>query len=184
MYAPVGVKKSQVPADRLLRKRSTFSKSVMVSVAVSKLGCTELMFVEPGAKVNGVYYREVLLSQELLPAIRRIAGDFYTFQQDNAPAHRARETVQLLRAETPDFITPDMWPSNSPDLNPVDYRIWGVMQERVYQKPVRDVEDLKQRLVETWSDIDQNVIDQAIDQWRNRLKACVKANGKHFEHLL
>jgi len=28
------------------------------------------------------------------------------FQQDNAPAHRARETVQLLTSETPDFIVP------------------------------------------------------------------------------
>jgi len=26
------------------------------------------------------------------------------------------------------------WPPNSPDLNPVDYNIWGVMQDRVYQK--------------------------------------------------
>lgn len=30
-----------------LRTRSTFSKSVMVSVAVSKMGMTELMFVDP-----------------------------------------------------------------------------------------------------------------------------------------
>jgi len=30
----------------------------MVSVAVSKLGCTELLFVQPGVKVNGDYYRE------------------------------------------------------------------------------------------------------------------------------
>ena len=29
-----------------------------------------------------------------------------------------------------------LWPPNSPDLNPVDYRIWGVMQERVYHTPV------------------------------------------------
>ena len=27
------------------------------------------------------------------------------------------------------FISPDMWPANSPDLNLVDYRIWGVMQD-------------------------------------------------------
>ena len=32
---------------------------------------------------------------------------------------------ELLRRETPDFIGPDLWPVNSPDLNPVDYRIWG-----------------------------------------------------------
>jgi len=36
-----------------------------VSVAVSKLGCTELFFVEPGVKVDGAYYRDVLLSQHM-----------------------------------------------------------------------------------------------------------------------
>jgi len=41
------------------------------------------------------------------------------------PAHRARETVHLLTHETPDFITQALWPANSPDLNPVDYQIWG-----------------------------------------------------------
>ena len=49
------------------------------------------------------------------------------------PAHRARETVHLLTHETPDFITPALWPANSPDLNPVDYQIWGKLQERVYR---------------------------------------------------
>ena len=29
--------------------------SVMVSVGVSKFGCTELLFVEPGVKINGAY---------------------------------------------------------------------------------------------------------------------------------
>ena len=38
-------------------------------------------------------------------------------------AHRARETVDLLRQETPDFIPPDLWHPNIPDLNPVDYKI-------------------------------------------------------------
>ena len=82
----------------------------------------------------------------------------------------------LLRHETPDFITPDLWPPTTPNLNPVDYEVWGVMQEHVYQKPVRDVDELKQRLIETWSGIQQSVIDQATDQWRDRLNACVKAN--------
>ena len=46
---------------------------------------------------------------------------------------------QLLQRETPDFITADLWPPNSPDLNPVDYRICGVLsvQEHVYWKPVK-----------------------------------------------
>ena len=69
-------------------------------------------------------------------------------QQDNAPAHRARETVHLLTHETPDFITPALWPANSPDLNPVDYQIWGKLQEHVYRSQIRDVDQLKSRLVE------------------------------------
>jgi len=32
--------------------------------------------------------------------------------------------------------------------------------------------------------VEQNVIDQTFDQWRDRLDACVKAKGKHIEHLL
>ena len=47
----------------------------MVSVGVSKLGYTNSIFVDPGVKVNGAYYRDdVLLSQQLLPAIRHVSG--------------------------------------------------------------------------------------------------------------
>jgi len=59
-YAPLGSRKRQASAERLLRTRSTFSKSVSI------LGTTELMFIEPGVKINGAYYRDVLLGQHLL----------------------------------------------------------------------------------------------------------------------
>ena len=79
----------------------------MVSVGVSALGRTSVHFVEPGVKVNGRYYSDVLLMQELLADIRQLS-DFYVFQQDSAPTHRARETVDLLIKETPDFIPPTL----------------------------------------------------------------------------
>ena len=45
----------------------------MVSVGVAaKLDYTSLIFVDPGIKVNGAYYHDVLLSQQLLPAIRQV----------------------------------------------------------------------------------------------------------------
>ena len=58
----------------------------MVSVGVSKLGRTHLIFVDPGVKINGAYYRDVLLTQEMLPVMREISGDFFILQQDSAPA--------------------------------------------------------------------------------------------------
>jgi len=39
----------------------------MVSVGVSVLGVTGLHFVNPGVRINGKYYRETLLKEELLP---------------------------------------------------------------------------------------------------------------------
>jgi len=58
------------------------------------------------------------------------------------------------------------------------------MQQCVYQTKVQDMNDLKRRLINVWADMQQNVIDDAIDQWRNRLHACVRARGGHFEHAL
>jgi len=51
------------------------------------------------------YYCDVVLCKN-----RQFVAAGYTFQQDSAPAHRARDTVELLRCETPDFIAPDLCP--------------------------------------------------------------------------
>jgi len=134
----------------------------LVSLTVSKLNCTKLTFIEAGAKINWQYYRDVLLTQKLLPAIRSIAGDVFVFQQDNAPAHRARDRVELLRRDQ--LISPDMLPANSPDRNPVDYRVWGMLQQRVYQVRIRNTDELWKRLVATWAEFHQSVVDYAVDQ--------------------
>jgi len=99
----------------------------VVSIGILKLGCTDLVSIDPGIKINGAYYRNVLLSKQLLPVMREVSGEFFVFQQDIAPAHRARDTVRLLEQATLAFIPPDLWLANSPNLNPVDYRIWSVV---------------------------------------------------------
>jgi len=156
----------------------------MVSVAVSALGRTSIHFVDPGVKVNGKYYREVLLTRDLLPDIRQYS-EYFVFQEDGAPAHRAREMVELLRKVTPDFIPPSLWPPNSPDLNPVDYAIWGIMQERIYNKgKIANVEELRQCIVNEWERLDQRIIDGVMKEWRKRLHACAAAEGGQFEYEL
>jgi len=58
------------------------------------------------------------------------------------------------------------------------------MQDRDYRAKVRDVDDLKQRLIDVWDSLEQSVIDDAINQWGSRLRACVCAKGGHFEQSL
>jgi len=94
--------------------------------------------------------------------------------------------VELLTNSTPDFIPPTLWPPNSPDLNLVDYKIWSVMQEKVYQSRTEDVDELRERkrIKAAWEELDQRIIDTAVRQWHSRLHASVKAKGDHFEHKL
>ena len=55
-------------------------------------GCTDLHVVDAGVKINGQHYRDVLLTQNLLPDIRQYLG-YYTFQQEGASAHNVCDTV-------------------------------------------------------------------------------------------
>ena len=66
-------------AERLLKGRKHFLQSIMVSVAVSKLGKTDLVFVQPAAKINSVYHCENVFEQVLLPGVCHISNDDFTF---------------------------------------------------------------------------------------------------------
>jgi len=84
------------------------------------------------------------------------------------------------------FLPPSLWPSNSPDLNPVNYKIWGLLQQRVYSRKIQKVDELQQRIVEeygignAWSSA-WSTTHYAVKQWRRRLCSCVAAKGGHFE---
>jgi len=62
-----------------------------------------------------------------------------------------------------------LWPLNSPNLDPVDYKIWGLLQERVYKTSIKDVNELRCQIAEKWDKLDQRIIDKAVAEWRKRL---------------
>jgi len=47
-------------------------------------------------------------------------------------------------------------------------------------------DELWQRLLvlTVWKEPEQQIIDNVVDQWRDRLAACVREEGGHFEHTL
>jgi len=104
---------------------------------------SELIFVEwtPERRFNGQYYRDVLLQKNFCQC-QQYDVFLGTCSLSNKTAHGARDMIELLHRSTPDFIAPDMWPPNSPKLNPVDYAVWSVMQQHVYQTRVHDIDEL------------------------------------------
>ena len=60
------------------------------------------------------------------------------------------------------FTAYKLWLPNIPDFNDVDYRIWAVLREWVYQQLIRDVDELRRCLIDTWSSIQQTVIDHTM----------------------
>jgi len=69
----------------------------MVSIALSKMGMASITAMSCS-----------LSTQQMLPAIKHVAGDTFVFQQDNTPSHHAKDTIKLLQQETLDFIGPDL----------------------------------------------------------------------------
>jgi len=68
-----------------------------------------------------------------------------------------------VRLHVPEFVEPEKWPPNSPDLRPVDYAIWGALQQLVYRRRrIRDVEHLKEVVQTCWEQIGQDVVDRAV----------------------
>jgi len=112
-----------------------------------------------------------------------VYGNDFVFQQDSAAAHRPVhvQPVELLHQEMPNFLVPNLWPPNSPDLSSVDYEIWAVMQHRVHYSKIHCVDELKRWLIDVWCGLEQLIFDETIEQWQGRHRACVHTKGGQFK---
>jgi len=73
-------------------------------------------------------------------------------------------TVEFLQQNVPNFIEPSVWLPNSSDINPVNYAVWGALQQDVYRVPIVGLEDLKGRVHTCWASLDLQLINKAIGQ--------------------
>ncbi|KAJ4441266.1 hypothetical protein ANN_11120 [Periplaneta americana] len=69
---------------------------------------------------------------------------------DGAPAHYCRIGRAYRNAVYPDQwigrAGPTPWPARSPDMNPLDFYLWGRLKSLVYASAVPNVEVLQQRI--------------------------------------
>ena len=79
------------------------------------------------------------------------------------------ENVQLLTL-TPDFIALALWPAKCSDLNSVDYKIWGKLQERVYRSRIVTLTCWSR----TWSRV--GTFPTPVQQWRGQAVASTSSS--------
>jgi hypothetical protein len=81
----------------------------------------------------------------------------------------------------PAFISAEVWPSRSPELNPLDYKLWAVLEHMDCQKCHNNLDNLKRFLVRAAAEIPLETVCAAIADWLGHLKACVGVKGGYFE---
>jgi transposase len=162
-----------------IRKEKMFSVrrgmgggGVMIWAAFGHFGKSDLSFITTKLNANG--YRELL--EEHLDDISQKFGDSeWTFQQDNAPIHRAKANFPWFRSKNINLLE---WPALSPDLNPLE-NVWGILARRVYAegRQFSDVEELKRAIVGVWNEISLEDLRKHSDSMPNRIFEVIKNQG-------
>ncbi|KAL6727803.1 hypothetical protein Aduo_009647 [Ancylostoma duodenale] len=157
----------------------------MVWAGICASGKTPLVFIEKGTKITAEFYQNVILKKVFAPwTSRHFGGEAWTFQQDWAPSHGAKTTLALREQLFPDPWRKDVWPSNSPDLNSMDFYIWSILKAKLSCSRSDSAGGLKRALKQAWDEITEEQVAIIVNNFLKRLKACEEAKGGHFEHLM
>lgn len=164
-------------------RRNFGGGSVMVSLfdtlnflkvwgAFCSTGKVSLAFVT--SKMKSADYVQVL-TDHLLPFLRRHRRQQFTFQQDNASIHASRETSRWLATNNIDVLD---WPACSPDLNPIE-NIWGHLVRIIYEgnRQYDTVDQLKTAILTAWNKLGLQTLQNHVNSMPNRIFQVINRNG-------
>ena len=127
--------------------------------------------------LNAQGYRD-LLENKILTWIskkRRQTRRPIVFQQDNAPAHTARICQEWFASNNLEVMD---WPSNSPDLNPIE-NLWSILKYRLGQRTPKpnNKAELITACQEIWEEILPNERLKLVDSMPSRISAVLASKG-------
>ncbi len=114
-----------------------------------------------------------LISQTLKEDGEKIIGEDFIFQQDGAKCHTAKYSMDWFAAS---HISVLPWPSQSPDLNPIEH-LWEIIKKKMDSTPVKNKEELKDLIFKTWNSITPDITANLVDSMRNRCQAVINSRG-------
>ena len=86
-------------------------------------------------------------------------------------------TQEWLSDHFHDHVTPNMWPPSSPDLNPIDFYVWGVVERQTNRRPHPNRDSLKSAISEEMKHMSQERVIRACSLLRGCLEAVIEAEG-------
>jgi len=152
----------------------------------SASGVGTLKRVEGTLKAKG--YHSILV-KEVLPELRNRSQNehpelVWLFQQDNASVHTAHECMDYMRRKEDEegFKVLD-WPSQSPDLNPIE-NLWSTLKLHLSKRKVKpkNKDELWTQLQEEWANLKDDMLKRLVESMPQRCKDVIAAHGGPTRH--
>lgn len=144
-------------------------------------GCFSAFGVGPLHRIEGhmdrFMYRDIL-ENHLLPYLDETMPLRHVFQHDNDPKHKSKVVTDWLKNQNINVLP---WPSQSPDLNPIE-NMWDQVDHKIRHKTYRNVNELLAALREAWRTMDMSYIQKLIESMPRRCAEVIKQKGYYTKY--